>query len=173
MVKFYKNEVCPEFTTVAAETAVTQAAVSADGQELWQSFLKPLITNPCSSQIANKRPGYKVLKTWEILIDPTSTTESDGNPHQKFLKIFNRHDLIMNYTDEPARLITSQLDDPNLYTGGGAGYRCYTNNLKDGIYLIVSSMQQNYIASGGTIDNALTASFDLNVVACHKTIQMD
>lgn len=172
MVKFYKDEVCPEFTTVAADTPANLAAASADGQELWQSFLKPLITNPCSSQVRNKRPGMKVLKTWEILIDPTSTTESDVNPHQKFMKVFNRHDNILDFTAPVAKLTNADLDDPGKFAAAGTGYRCYPQNLRSGIYLIISSMQQNYVASGGSMDNTLTASFDLNVVTCHKTIQM-
>lgn len=166
IVSLPDEEYCPEFQA-------TGTAVSKDADMFWKSQLKPLINNPCSSNVLTVTKRPKVHRQWEFMFDPESTTESDTDPHCKFFDFFYRIGRTIDYTVNQGTTITSALLD-----SASAYYPGNTANLVDAgttprylnksLYLVIKSMQQDKIS---VPTNSETASFDMNIQVCHRTVQ--
>lgn len=172
LVQFNDDIICPERDTVLADPAVIRAPMSnPEAQQYWQSVVKPLINNPCSSVTRTARARAKILKTWKIDIDPTSTTENDTDPHCKFLDIFHKVGKLIDYSSASTFQSTSTLNDARTYGTVTPGFSPYPNRIESSLYLVIRSMQQDYIDQGGSASNTQTATFDMNVQTCHVTVQ--
>lgn len=68
-----------------------------EAQQTWEETIKQFTFNPITKLNYEKRPKIKVLKTWERIIQPTSTTENDVDPHVHVLKWFSRWNRVVHY----------------------------------------------------------------------------
>lgn len=174
LVKMSNEELCPETDTILNPTgAVTTNAIQDfDAVQFWTQQVKPLINNPCSSVVKRTKMRARVLKKWLIEINPTSTTESDTDPHCKFLDIFHRVGRIFNYHNEPvSNRDVDTLEDAATYSNVAGGYRAYPTRIESSIYLVIKSMQQDYLGDGVPVDAAVTSTFDMNIQTCWRNIQ--
>lgn len=172
LVQFSDEKLCPETSTVLAQTpGVTKILETNDAQQYWQSVVKPLITNPCSSIQRQIKSRAKILKTWKIDIDPTSTTESDTDPHCKFVDIFHKLGKVYDYHTASALQTYPGLSDAAQYMPATNGISPYPNRIESSMYLVIQSMQQDYTGNGQPPDNVAVATFDMNVQVSHVTVQ--
>lgn len=172
LVQFSNEDLCPEARTVLADTFTATANLERDGDQFWQATVKPLINNPCSSITRTSKHRMTVLKSWNVNIDPSLSTDNDPDPNSKFIDVFHRVGRVYDYSAAPASSQTAtQLNDATQYGTVVGGTRAYPRQLESSMYLVIKSMQQDYVGSAGTMDNSQTATFDLNVQTCHKTVQ--
>lgn len=168
VVQFLDDLYCPEkqtFTSSYSPTLTNEAA------ELWSSIVKPLINNPIASQLKLKKPTYKVLKTVTVEINPTSSTESDADPHMKVIDLFSRWGKVFDFSEVTSNLGTEvELEDGNKWPAPSVGYGCLPKTAKSSIYLMITSMQP-YKSTEATTTNAETASFDVNIQTAWSTTE--
>jgi len=132
----------------------------------YQGLLKPNVYNPLALTSAGQiAKNYKVLKTYTTIIQPTSTTESDTNPHMKILKWFMRWDRDINYV-ERGNFISTLQD-----FGNEADFAQQINQVspytksRSKLWLMIRST--DYSGTQALNDNAKHASFDMTIRACH------
>lgn len=174
LVKFSDEELCPETMTVLRESGSTTTAdvVDPEANQFWSSIVKPLINNPCSSIIRTSRMKMRVIKDFKINIDPTLSNDNDPDPSCKFLDIFHRVGRLIDYSSAPSVVQSAaNLNAATTYTDITTGYRAYPQRIQQSLYLVIRSMQQDYVGSGGTMDNTQTATFDMNVQTSYKSVQ--
>lgn len=92
----YTVELCQFHEDVVPD--LINASGTGSYEEFWDSMIKPYAFSP----LAHTKSGfnakkYKVWKRYNIMIDPTSTTESDPSPHCKVLKLFYRLNRYCKY----------------------------------------------------------------------------
>lgn len=173
LVKLSHEELCPETHTILRPggAATTAEMEDFDAQQYWASVVKPLINNPCSSIVRRTKMRARVLKRWQLDINPTSTTESDADPHCKFLDIFHRVGRIYNFHAEPvSNADVDRLENSAFYGDVQNGYRPYPTRIESSLYLVIKSMQQDYVDST-SINSTVTATFDMNAQTCWRNIQ--
>lgn len=132
---------------------------------LFQSIIKPFTFNPVSTTGSQLRKYMKVLRSETFIIQPTSTTETDQDPHIKTLNWFIRLNRLVDYAVKQ-NILTSNVDvadqaDFNIVQGQQND--CYANP-SNRLYLMVYA--SNYGADA-TQSNADTPSFDLSARMCH------
>lgn len=78
LMQFKDDDLCP-----------FAGATTAANSEFWREFFNPLLFNPSATNpdIFNKLP-FRVLWSKEVQIDPTSSTETDADPHCKSLNLW-------------------------------------------------------------------------------------
>lgn len=132
----------------------------------YQALLKPYIYNPLAltgaEQVGRR---IKVLKTYSTVIQPTSTTESDANPHTKVLKWFMRWDRDLNYENRGAILSTGStfLDDSDWQSQVNQVSTYVKPNQK--IFLMIRC--NDYSTQDQQDDNTRHGSFDMTVRLKH------
>lgn len=166
LVTLPDEEYCPEFQPAGQP-------VTKDADFFWKQQVKPLINNPASGVINNVGKKMKVHKQWTFNFDPTSTTESDTDPHCKFFDFFHRVGRVIDYSTNRAAIDTyAELDNPSAYRGDNIatdiawGY--LPKYLNKSLYFVIKSMQQDKVDIPSV---ANTASFDFNFQVCHRTVQ--
>lgn len=141
--------------------------------EYWKTVVQPLVNNPCTITIrtADTNPLI-VLDSKTIKIAPKDTSDADTDPHQQFVRWFNRWNRVVNYSYESiAQLTNAQVQDPQLYPNVAtdvavAGVAKLPLGLKGSVYLMLTSYQPDAqpIAVDGTgPTNGITASYDFNI----------
>ena len=144
------------------------------GADYWKHLVKPLINNPCSSSVTTIRPKkiWKSLKEYNVCINPTSSTESDADPHAKFLDIFNRWDRMFDFsTGNTTGENFATLDAAGQYGQSSAGYSGKPQLAEKNLYCVISSFSPTYLGSTAAIDSTLSASFDMNFQSSWSTVQ--
>lgn len=130
----------------------------------WQSLLKPSMYNPLALTGPGQTRGIKVLKTFTTIIQPTSTTESDANPHTKILKWFMRWDRDINYQQTAQFLPGPSLTGDEDYVEDINQASPYTKN-KSKIWLMIRCTDYSQSQSENT--NTIHGSFDMTIRANH------
>lgn len=145
-------------------------ALGDEAQQNWEETVKQFTYNPITKLNYEKAKKIKVLKTWERVIQPTSTTENDADPHVHTLKWFSRwdknvsfnrvnlaqYDGLVNISDD-AELV-GQMEKTQL------GQQSYSGlpYEKSQIFLFIrASDYVNKAFEAGT--NDLCGSFDLSI----------
>lgn len=90
IVKVMEDEVSPMYNASAA-------LINTAAQQAWEEQVKQFTYNPIVQINYEQRKKIKVLKTWNRIIQPTSTTENDADPHCHVLKWFSRWNRNVNY----------------------------------------------------------------------------
>lgn len=132
----------------------------------YQGLTKPYCYNPLaltSAGLVTRK--YKVLKTYTTVVQPTSTTESDANPHCKILKWFMRWDRDINYSQRGAFLTSGNafLDDAD-FAQEISQAAPYTKPSQK-IFLMIRA--SDYTAQSQTNTNSTHGSFDMAIRQCH------
>lgn len=156
--------------TVQTEDAPS-GAVNAEAQQTWEEMVKHYCYNPISTLnwFATKR--IKVLKSFETIIQPNSTTDGDADPHCHTLRWNTKWDRVVNYTDLMANSSgqVAQLDDANLYSeveqNRSISTRRFTPSGTEPVFLLVR--MSNYTGApsigGEGFDEGLHGSFDVDI----------
>jgi len=133
----------------------------------YQGLIKPYVYNPLAQTSQSLiQKGLKVLKTYETIIQPTSSTESDIDPHVKVLKWFMRWDREFNYKETAVKLTTAtDLCEQADYANQQVECLCYTKPKAKLWLMIRASAYQSQ--SDATVDNTVSPSFDMCVRTCH------
>lgn len=133
-------------------------------QAFYQSLIKPMTYNPIAYINPQSRRGMKVLKSYTTIIQPTSTTENDADPHSRILKWFMRWDRDLNYFTDAQRLqaATPLLEDSDFAQSIQTN-DVYTTS-KSKIFLLIRAT--NYKTSISE-ESTTSGSFDLMVRSCH------
>lgn len=139
---------------------------------LFQSILKPISFNPVSTTGSDMRKFLKVLRTETFIIQPTSTTESDQDPHVRTLKWFCRFNRLIDYVQRENSLNTKEdvADQADYAINIGNQNAAYANATKR-LYLMISATNYGKDGEDDTSPtNVETPSFDLSVRTCHTTM---
>lgn len=172
LVKFSNDEFCPERQNLSI-------SVGNNALNFYQALIKPLITDPSSSMLTYPKGAMKVLKNWTVEFDPISTTESDQDPHCKFLDIFHRFGKTMDYTTNTVlKRSADQVDNPNDFVDANDAGVTATNfgvlprKLEDSVYLMITSLSQDKYTEVGP-NRVNQASLSWNIQVAHKSVQPD
>jgi len=147
-------------------TDTTAGAGFAKHNSFWQGMTKPYTYNPLALTSIGQLKGIKVLKTYETIIQPTSSTESDIDPHVKVLKWFMRWDREINYKETASRIGTaSDLTEQADYAAQVTTCLGVTKPRAKLWVLIRASAYQSQ--TDAAVDNTVSPSFDMIVRANH------
>lgn len=157
------DEILDPWTVKAAAAGGT--ADDNKYQAFWQSMVKPYAYNPIAYVDPKMKQKYKVLKTYSCIIQPTSTTESDADPHVKTLNWFMRWDRIIDYSQDSARFTgVNDVVNEADFLNEEAKYGATTTDTKSKLFLLIRA-QSTFQSE--TVDNTNMPSFDLMVRAAH------
>lgn len=136
---------------------------------LFQSLVKPLAYNPIASIQSDMRKKYRVIKSETFIIQPTSTTETDQDPHVRTVNWFMRLDKLMDYaqTGKTLPAVADVADDSDYVQNLGNQNDAYIDPTKR-MYLMLYAT--NFGVDSQVLDNTQTPSFDLVVRSCHQVI---
>lgn len=136
---------------------------------LFQSLVKPLAYNPIASIQTDLRKKMRVIKSETFIIQPTSTTETDQDPHVRTVNWFMRLDKMLDYSQKGQKIsnVTDVVDDSDYVQNVGQQNDCYIDPTKR-MYLMLYAT--NFGADAEFNSNVETPSFDLVVRACHTVI---
>lgn len=158
LVQYNDDTVIPHHTQVPTEKRTS----------IFQNIVKTKAYNPIASSAAGlHKKEYKILKSETFVIQPTSTTETDQDPHVKTVNWFLRYDRIIDYVEKATNLTTQgdTADQADFAINTGDQNNCYTSPKKR-IYLLV--MATNFGIDAAET-NADTPSFDLVARMCHES----
>ena len=169
IVRFSDDEMLPERNVEAVQPSNKHSLY-------WSGITKRLISNPIAT---GNNPAHGAMRTvWSttVDIDPTSTTESDPDPHMRTIDVFRRIGAVLNYRgDTGAAATMGQLMDPgqSAQHSNSDAFSNYPSKARDNLYLVITGV--NFSPQSGTVtDNATTnstnSSFDLNVHMCHRVL---
>lgn len=143
-------------------------AMAAKHNAYWQTVLKPLTFNPAATSGEHHTKGrVKILKQYTKIIQPTSSTENDSDPHVHMMKMFLRWDKLCRYDDQGVAIGT--YDDLSNQADYAIQQQTFTNYLKSDqrIWLIIKATA---FAENATPVNTLHGSFDLSIRTCHEPV---
>lgn len=131
----------------------------------YTQILTKLLENPISQSSRGRKESFKVIKSQTIIIDPTSTTESDQNPHCKTVSLFYKFGRRQNFNWEhglSGELTALDLtDNVNDYAvDQAAPNTCYVHP-KARYFLMVSAHNYYLPAVDAAPSNTNDASFDI------------
>lgn len=155
LVRFKEDNLLPTHLITANENRTA----------LFQSILKPYVFNPISTTGSQLRKYFKVLRSETFIIQPTSTTETDQDPHVKTLNWFIRLNRLIDYAVKQNVLtndgdVADQADFSVIQGTQNSSYTKETSRL----YLMIYA--SNYgVDTENTNEN--TPSFDLSARMCH------
>lgn len=129
----------------------------------YQGILKPYTFNPLALQAAGCMRGIKVLKTYTTIIQPTSTSESDADPHTRVLKWFMRWDRDLSYVERGNFLNYTDFNDVDY--SQEVNQVSTTTTPRSKIWLMIRCT--DYTVAQLSNDNTKHASFDMTIRACH------
>lgn len=169
IVRFADDEMLPERNVESVQASNKHSLY-------WSGITKRLISNPIAT---GNNPAHGAMRTvWSTVVDvdPTSTTESDPDPHMRTVDIFRRIGAVLNYRgDTGAAATIGQLIDPaqGVQHSNSDTFGNYPAKARDNLYLLITGV--NFAPQSGTVtDNATTnntnSSFDLNVHMCHRVL---
>lgn len=165
LVQFKDEEALP--ISDDGENSVT--TISQNGNSFWQPRLKALVANPLASQPSAKRKDLKVIRTKTFSIGPTSTTESDPDPHiitvkwtHSMNKVLNMRKYQPTVTDDSI-VVDATKSKTDVATSAGAGENLgqSTPHGKDRVYLLVQANAWTPVTAPTTLTSANTPSFDV------------
>lgn len=152
-----------------------QTAVFGDaGQQAWQELVKQYTFNPIAKIDIQQARKIKVLKTYDITLQPNSTTDGDPDPQCRVLKWFMKEDRIVRFDDKVEQLAAPFQDDLQYMNNDQrpehnqvpAGV---TPRTKDHLMLLIRA--SNYKAAYGSYSNGNDGSFDIDYKA--KWVHLD
>lgn len=135
----------------------------------YQGLIKPYTFNPLSLTSVSKISRYmKVLKTYTTVIQPTSSSENDSDPHVKSLKWFMRWDRDLSYIGTALYLTSAtELNEDGDYAYQNSENSAYVLPRQKIFLMIRATAYQEQVDAG--VDNTVSPSFDMTVRACHVT----
>lgn len=146
-----------------------------DRNECWQEIMKPLISNPISSRIKTgresvRKPFMRVLKSTTYIIDPTSTTENDADPHVKTIDMFHRWNRSLSYEGTSPNSTGTQLIEPDQYAvADEASNDEPSPRPTQRLYLMITSWTGASVATPST---ANSVSIDWNIQMRHTVMDV-
>lgn len=132
-------------------------------QAFYQSLIKPLTYNPIATTSTNLQKYMKVLKTYTTVIQPTSSTENDADPHAKILKWFMRWDRDFNYEHSAKTITGTELFNEPDFAQQRQENTAYTSSSQK-IFLLVRATCYSLTT---TEESTVSGSFDICVRSCH------
>lgn len=165
IVKFKDEEALP--VTDDGENTVT--TMSQNGNSFWQPRLKALVANPLASQPGCKRGDMTIVRQKTFLIGPTSTVETDPDPHLVNVKWTHQMNKVLNMrkyqptvTDDLSIVdATKAKVDTATAVTSAENLGQATPHGKDRLYLLVQANAWTPVATGTSVTSANTPSFDV------------
>lgn len=134
----------------------------------WQSSLKTSTFNPIATTTADNklRSKLKIIKTFTKIIQPTSSTENDVDPHAFTLKWFMRWNRDLSYREGNAMIQTyNDLSNQADFAFENMAHSTQVNP-KQRILLLVRATA--YTETNNDTGNTVNGSFDLSVRLAHE-----
>jgi len=159
-------------------SAVAIAPLPGKHNDLWQTYCRKLVGNPIGEYggWGKNRRALHIIKEQKYSIAPTSTTETDGDPHCITVNWTHYINKMVDYKKQKASYATTDdgaigaanVNQDVITTTTDATYR--TPSAKDRVYLMVSSTSWTPNSGAGpeTVNSASMASFDFNIKSTFK-----
>lgn len=169
--KISDDDVNPWAQLDANETART---MPPEGQLAWLETVKQFVYNPLAKiNVESVKSKIKVLKSWEKVIQPTTTVENDADPHCHVLKWFNRWNRNVTFDNKVLNNGTVGLaDDVDMYrpkdimSGIQKPWQWYPDT-RDMVFVMFRASAYTHSYPGQEppvpIDNKVYGSFDVTM----------
>lgn len=152
LVKFTDSDIVP-----------SEASITARRTMWWQQYIRPYVTNPAMQHhFPAFRNKHRVLKSWNVEVQPERSNEGHDAPHHHVLDIYERFNVLCDYNRD-AEEFTDQLTGITYPAEDGA-----RSNLRDRvkprnrIYLIVRAYNDDFTEEG-SFDNETDPSMDISI----------
>ena len=162
-----------DYTPVADDGLSTQTAgANLIGNAFWQPQVTGLVGNPIADQVKSRVKAMKVLKTATYEIGPTSSTESDQDPHCITVQWNHYHNRIIKMKKyQPVWSDDADAVNPSKPAADVAVNEAKTTPfVKDRVYLVVKSTAWTPLVNPASHDATNSASFEIN---CQTTVRCD
>lgn len=138
------------------------------GAQAWEEMIKQYTYNPIARIDHNKCKAFKVVKSFSCIIEPTSTTESDADPHVKTLNWFLRVNKVCHFdnatvTSDGTFQIQSTAELKNNVDTAHKSTGAFSVVPRDRESLILLVRCSDYNASTTAFDSNIHGSFDIDV----------
>jgi len=152
-----------------------QTAILNDiGQQAWQELVKQYTFNPLSKIDINQAQKIKILKTYDVVLQPNQSTDGDPDPQCRVLKWFMKEDRIVRFDDKVEQLAGPITDDLQYLNND---QRPEHNQIAAGLiprvedHLVLLIRASNYKGAYGSFSNGNDPSFDIDYKA--KWVHLD
>lgn len=141
--------------------------LNTEGQQAWQELIKQYTFNPLSKIDIHQAKKIKVLKTYDVVIQPNASTDGDPDPSCRTLKWFMKWDRLTKFND-----IVQQnpgFQDDLQYMNNDQRPEFYTTSIgvtpasKSHLMLLIRAT--NYKGAYGSYSNGNDGSFDIDYKA--------
>lgn len=157
--------------------AETARVMPAEGQLAWLETVKQFVFNPLAKiNVESVKSKIKVLKTWEKVIQPTTSIENDADPHAHVLKWFNRWNRNISFDKKILANGTVGLNnDVDLYqpkdimSGIQKPFQWYPDD-KDAVFIMIRASAYTHSSSPDGVTNNLYGSFDVSMRSKFTTL---
>lgn len=157
--------------------AESARVMSAEGQLAWLETVKQYVFNPLAKiNVESVKSKIKVLKTWEKVIQPTTTIENDADPHAHVLKWFNRWNRNVDFDKKViANGVVGLNDDVELYrpkdimSGTSRPWQWYPDD-KDVVFVMIRASAYTHSGAEEPITNSVYGSFDVTLRSKFTTL---
>ena len=154
-----------------SEDVCPSQGVSADGNynEFWDSMLKQYQYNPLANNLSGfGKKVFKVLRRYNVDIDPTASFENDADPHVKTMKIFLRFNRRCNYEwkhSNAAGQTGAEFGSVNWQQEDNENQSTVHPNAR--VFLMLRASNYNYLTDNTQISSANTPSYSIKVKTQH------
>ena len=174
-----KNHPCKyvvELCQLREEVVPGGANIDDSAGRFWDAQLRSFVSNPNFAQ-----PGYgesqykKILDRKEFHINPTSTTESDPDPHCRTMKLFYRFNRYCNYAWRDQAVVGERVSNANFGAPIVQPRAISDNQLQTHpnarLFLMIRATKFVRSATEAGQTNADTPSISLQVRSCHAVVE--
>lgn len=163
-----------DYTPVSDDGLSTQTSgATIIGNAFWQPHIKALVGNPIADQVKSRVKAMKVLRTATYEIGPTSSTETDQDPHCVTVMWNHYHNRIV----QMKKFQPTFVDDALVVNPSTVGRDTTAVNeakttpfAKDRVYLMIKSTAWTPMTNPSSHDATNSASFEIN---CQTTVRCD
>lgn len=168
------DESCDPWKLPVNRTNGQTSVLSDEGQQAWQELVKQYTFNPLAKLDIHQAQKIKILKTYDITLQPNSTSDGDPDPQCRVLKWFMKEDRIVRFDDKVEQLAGGFTDDLQYLNND---QRPEHNQIAAGVaprtkdHLMLLIRASNYKGAYGSYSNGNDPSFDIDYKA--KWVHLD
>lgn len=170
VIKVHDEECDPwklKTTFNAGVTSRYTDVLSPVGQQAWQELVKQYTFNPLAKIDYLQSKKIRVLKTYDVVVQPNSSTDGDADPSCRTLKWFMKWDRLVRF-DEHVSTLNPIVDDLTYLNND---MRMELGTVPTGItpptkgHLMLLIRATNYKSAYGSFSNGNDGSFDIDYKA--------
>lgn len=139
--------------------------LNEEGQQAWQELIKQYTFNPLTKIDYHNSKKFKVLKTYDVVIQPNQTTDGDGDPSVRTLKWFMKWDRLTKFQETVTTLNPvadeQRFFDNNMGMEMGTSAAGNTPASRSHLMLLIRATNYTAVNDYRPFNNARDGSFDL------------